>query len=144
MGREGNNPKRRIAASGTLDLSGREELAARLKYVGSAHHKCFPANYGFNPPSSPRPWKSVCDGKRIVLKEEAENLLRVGVMKEMFSPLLGNGFPKYVWSVDNSGDAYEAKTDSGNPGQYHGYRLEEDDPMRAIVLNTWNKRCRQA
>jgi hypothetical protein len=42
--------------------------------------------------------------------------------------------------VDGQGEAYEAKTHSNNRGQYHGYRLEESDPMRDVVIRTWKER----
>jgi hypothetical protein len=145
MAREGNNPKRRIAARDRLAPEEREGLAARLVYGGSGYHKRFPTVYGFGPHSGRRPWKSICDGKRVVAKEEAEQLMRAGVLKGMLSEPMGHGgFPQYVWSVDNDGEAYEAKTDAQRPGPYHGYRLEEDDPMREVVLKTWEERCRQA
>jgi hypothetical protein len=141
MVREGNNPKRRIGEFGRLAPDERQALAASVAYVGSGHHKRFPAAYGFGPHASPRPMKSVCDGKRVVPREEAEQLLRGGVLAGMFSEPSEQGFPKYIWSVDGQGEAYEAKADPGNPGQYHGYRLEEADPMRELVLKAWKRRC---
>jgi len=50
-----------------------------------------------------------------------------------------NGLPKYIWAVDEQGEAYEAKT--GNDG-YHGYRLDEasEKIMRELVLIEWAKR----
>jgi hypothetical protein len=110
-------------------------------YEGSGYHKRFPAVYGFGPASSPRPSKSLCDGIRVIPKEEAEQLLRAGVLSGMFSEPSEKGFPNYVWSVDANGEAYEAKTHPNNEGYYHGYRLEEHDPMRQLVLKIWNQRC---
>jgi hypothetical protein len=49
--------------------------------------------------------------------------MRRGVLKGMFSESAEHGSPQYVWSVDEAGEAYEAKTDAKNPGPYHGYRL---------------------
>jgi hypothetical protein len=136
---QGNNPKRRIAPSDELGFAAREGLAARLVYIGSGHHKRRPADFGFQPPVSPRPWKSVCDGHRIITKEEACQLFRAGIMNGMISNLPDDGIPKYVWSVDVNGEVYEAKI--GGSG-YHGYRLEEEDDFRAYVLKQWNQRCR--
>ncbi len=45
--------------------------------------------------------------------------------------------PKYVWSVDPDGEVYEAKIGQGG---YHGYRLEEEDDMRSLVLKEWRQR----
>jgi hypothetical protein len=136
--RQGNNPRRRIAPPDALELPARKELAARLAYFGSSHHKRRPADYGFHPPVNPRPWKSVCDGRRIITMEEARQLFRAGIMNGMFSNLSDDGVPKYVWAVDADGEAYEAKI--GNSG-YHGYRLEEEDDFRAFVLKEWKQRC---
>jgi hypothetical protein len=136
--RQGNNPKRRIAPPDQLELAAREALAARLVYVGSSHHKRWPADYSFHPPVNPRPWESVCDGHRIILKEEAAQLFRDGVIRGMFSNLSDDGVPKFVWAVDSEDEAYEAKIDRSG---YHGYRLEEEDDFRALVLEEWEKRC---
>ncbi len=140
MTRKGNNPKRNIADPGRLNDEEKSSLAKRLQYVGRAYHKRFPGDYGFQPPCNPRPCKSLCDDKRIVLKQEAVSLFRAGIMKGMFSNDLENfmkDIPKYVWSVDSDGEAYEAKI--GSDG-YHGYRLGEDDDWRKVVLKTWKNR----
>lgn len=140
MARAGKNPKRRIAAPNRLNLAERSALARQLIYVGSANHKRSPGDYGFHPPCSPRPAKSLCDGKRIILKDEAISIFQAGIMKGMFSDYQKNtnGFmPKYVWGVDSTGEPYESKLGSG---VYHGYRLEEEDDWRKIVLDEWKKR----
>ena len=137
--RRGNSTKRRIVSLDTLDTPAREDLARQLSYVGSAHHKRQPGDYDFQPPVNPRPWKSICDGRRTILKDEAARLLREGILNGMFSDLSDDGVPKFVWAVDGEGEAYEAKRDSSG---YHGYRLEEDDEMRRVVLREWEKRCR--
>jgi hypothetical protein len=109
-----------------------------VTYVGSALHKRHPADYGFQPPVNPRPWKSLCDAKRVILKAEAEALLRQGVVLGLFSDFPDDGAPKYIWSVDAEGEVYEAKIDSNG---YHGYRLEKDDDFRPLVLKEWTRRC---
>lgn len=115
-------------------------MAAKFTYVGSGHHKRMPGDYGFQPPINPRPWKSLCDVKRSIAQAEAQELLRQGVLMGLFSNFLEGEMPKYVWSVDAEGQAYEAKL--GRDG-YHGYPLEEDDDFRSVVLKEWSKRCRQ-
>ena len=59
----------------------------------------------------------------------------------MVSAFREGGYPKYVWAVDEKGEAYEAKW--GDDGQsYHGYRLGDDDRMmRDYVIDEWEKRC---
>jgi hypothetical protein len=143
MPREGNDPRRRIVKLDRLKPEERTQLAARITYLGSGYHKRFPAagGYDFGPAAGPRPAKSVCDGIRVVPKAEAEQLLRNGVLMGMFSDPLEDGLPMYVWSIDQQGEVYEAKTHPNNRGQYHGYRLEENDPMRARVLSTWKERA---
>lgn len=139
MARQGNRPDRRVAKADLLDDDGRRRLADCLVYVGSAHHKRSPGDYGFNPPASPRPMKSLCDGHRVILRDEARQLFRTGVLMGMFSGFQGDARPKYVWCVDRDGEIYEAKIGLGG---YHGYRLEDEDDMRAVVLKEWKTRCR--
>ena len=57
----------------------------------------------------------------------------------MFSELSPDEAPKYVWSVDPHGEVYEAKISPGT-NEYKGYRLEEEDAMRAVVLREWKRR----
>lgn len=135
--RSGNHPNRRFASAGTLDDDALEKLADRLVYVSSGHHKRRPGDYGFRPPVNPRPSKSLCDGVRPILLGEAQTIFRLGVLKGMFSQFEDGGMPKYVWSVDGAGEAYEAKI--GNGG-YHGYRLTDEDDMRDYVLQEWKRR----
>jgi hypothetical protein len=136
--RQSKNPKRRLAPPDRLDPLGREVLAAKLLYTGSALHKRRPGDYGFHPPVNPRTWKSLCDGKRPILRTEAAELLRQGLLNGLFSDFPDRGTPKYVWSVDAGGEVYEAKIDSEG---YHGYRLEEEDDFRPLILKEWARRC---
>lgn len=116
------------------------KLSKDAVYVGSGHHKRFPGDYGFSPPVSPRPSKSLCDGLRTILKPEAEALLKSGAEKGMVSSHMFEKFPKYIWSMDDAGEVYEAKTDPNTLGRYHGYRLEEEDAMRELIRANWKKR----
>lgn len=137
MARNAHNPKRRIAPLGSYDI---DRLFSVARYVGSAHHKTRPADYGFNPPTAPRPHKSVGDDLRIVKRREASELLRSGIAWGMVSRYSVNGLPKYIWAVDDTGEVYEAKLD-GNQ-EYHGYRLRADDgAMRRLVMKEWRLRC---
>lgn len=136
--RQGNNPKRRIVLIHDLNAEERKGLVSKLIYVGSALHKTKPGDYSFHPPVNPRPWKSICDGLRVIVLAEARELFREGILAGMFSKFPAGGVPKYVWAVDNKGEVYEAKI--GDDG-YHGYRLEEDDAMRKLVLKEWVQRC---
>ena len=140
-GRSGDNPKRRIISSNLLSDDEREGLAARVRYVGSGHHKRNPADYGLDR-TSPRPTKSLCDADKSVLLDEAQRLLREGIIRAMVSQLGSDGFPKYVWSVADDGKVYEAKTHPNTSGQYHGYPLEGEDDMCSYVKTVWAERCK--
>jgi hypothetical protein len=60
----------------------------------------------------------------------------------MVSQLSEEGFPKFVWCVDEDDTVYEAKTNIKAPEAYHGYPLEAEDDFRAYILVEWRKRCR--
>ncbi len=139
--REGNRPDRRILPAAATTDAIRRSLDERLCYVGSAHHKLRPGDYGFVPSHNPRPSKSVCDDMRPLLRQEASELFRAGIMHGMVSALLDGDLPKYVWAVDALGEVYEAKLGSAN--DYHGYRLGDDEKaMREYVRLEWKRRCR--
>lgn len=137
--RSGTSPKRRIVDPRAFSEEQLRELLGRIRYIGSGHHKRWPADYGFER-TSPRPTKSLCDLERIILSTEAQDLLRAGVLKAMISTPLENGFPKYVWSVSVKNEVFEAKTHPNTPGLYHGYPLNSDDDMREVVLRQWMER----
>jgi hypothetical protein len=83
----------------------------------------------------------VCDDLRPLLRQEASELFRVGIMHGMVSALLEGDLPKYVWAVDAADEVYEAKIGSGT--EYHGYRLDDDEKaMREYVRLEWKRRCR--
>lgn len=137
--RRSNNPKRRIAPLGSFTEADKESLLRMSRYVGSALHKRNPANYGFYPPVNPRGHKSLCDDVRSIPLQEAQRLFESGIRKGIVSTYKQDGIPKYVWSVDEQGEVYEAKL--GNDG-YHGYRLnkENESIMRNNVLQEWKTR----
>lgn len=138
--RQGNRPDRRIEPPDTVPEQDLHALADRIRYEGSAHHKLRPGDYGFSPPSNPRGSKSLCDDLRAILRNEATGLFRRGIEKGMISKRGDDGLPKYVWAVDDRGEAYEAKRGGTYPTDYHGYRLNDNDPQRAVVLDEWNRR----
>ncbi len=131
-------PNRRIAPVGTISDEIRSNLE-RVRYVGSPHHKSRPADYGFDPPVSPRGSKSLCDDIRPITLREAVKLFRAGIRLGMVSKSLKNGLPAFVWAVDDAGEAYEAIGDGPN---YHGYRLKYDAANHAAVISEWNERSR--
>jgi len=137
--RQSNNPKRRIAQPGAFTAEQQERFLIAARYVGSANHKRRPADYGFQPPANPRPHKSLCDGLRSIPRAEAAKLFVAGVRKGMVSTSMIDGQPKYVWSVDDFGEVYEAKWDRIG---YHGYRLDKETERDQCqcVLAAWMER----
>lgn len=137
--RQSTNPKRRIAESGSFSAQQQDSLLAKARYIGSAVHKKRPADYGFHPPSNPRPHKSLCDDLRPIPATEADELFKAGVRKGMVSTSFIDGLPKYIWSVDDDGEVYEAKWDRDG---YHGYRLDKGSEryQRDCVLKAWGER----
>ena len=136
---KGNNPKRRIAKHGHYNARQLASFAA-ARYNGMGHHKTKPADYGFDPPAAPRPSKSVCDDKRIVMRAEAVQLFQAGVRRGLVSTHMVGKLPKYAWALDGHGEVYEAKL-GGDMRSYHGYRLREDErAMREWVAEEWKKR----
>ncbi len=71
-------------------------------------------------------------------------MLQAGILNGMISDFFFADFPKFVWYVDERDEVYEAKTDTRTLGTYHGYRIEEDDDMRAHIKAVWKQRCRRA
>lgn len=137
--RTGNNPTRRVVAANTFTEDELLDLAKRVHYAGSGHHKRNPLDYGLER-TNPRPTKSLCDVKRSIVLAEAQALLDTGIKKCMISSPAEDGLPKYVWSVSESGEAFEAKTHPNTPGAYHGYPLEDEDDMRACIIEAWRQR----
>lgn len=140
MKRSGNNPKRRVADSASIDKTLLHLLSDRVRYVGSGHHKRYPADYGFER-TNPVPTKSLCDAVKPVMLDEARAQLVQGVMRGMISLPAADGFPKYIWSVDADGRVFEAKTHPNTAGLYHGYPLEKEDDMCEYIRTMWNLRC---
>lgn len=141
--REGKRPDRRIATADSIDDVTLKALVDRVTYVGSANHKSKPGDYGFIPPTNPRPSKSLCDDIGTVLLEEAKALFSAGIMRGMVSNFTSGSVPKYVWAVDDQEQVYEAKTNPRHETVYHGYRLGEDEKaMRDWILKEWKQRCR--
>lgn len=134
------DPTRRIADPDSWPEKQRNDLSDRAKYVGSGHHKRYPANYGLER-TNPRRTATVCDAERVLKLDEAMSLLDSGIKKGMVSTVLeADGMPKYIWSVSPEGQPFEAKTSASTPWQYHGYPLDKNDSMCQRVLEAWNDR----
>lgn len=137
---KGYNPKRRIAVNGSVPLHRLRELAQKASYGGNPEHKRSPGDYGLTPAASPRPGKTLCDGERQILKEEAEALLRAGLRKGMVSPCAMDSWPQNVWTLSEVGEAFEFQLENPTLGVYHGYPMPQNDDFRAVVEEEWKKR----
>lgn len=116
-----------------------DRLGAQVRYVGSGHHKRYPADYGFAR-ANPVPWSSLCDERRPIGLGEATALLVSGIARGMVSERSTDGIPRYIWAVSSRREVFEAQTHPNTPGLYHGYPLNDNDDMKAVVLNTWDRR----
>jgi len=138
--RTGYNPKRRIAPVGILSAEAREKQRSLAKYGGNPEHKRSPGDYGLTPPAQPRPGKTLCDGERPLLKEEAEKMLREGLCKGLTSICDTHVWPQNVWSVSEKLEVFEAQLENPEQGIYHGYPMPMDDDFRNVVLKEWAAR----
>ena len=132
--RRTGNPKRRLYEGSQQAL---EELAQRACYTGNPSHKRNPGDFGLKPPSQPRPGKTLCDGTGIFSREDAQHLLEEGIRRGSVSAQWRNGWPQNVWTVTGMGTVLETALENQETGTYHGYPLQESDPMRECILDFW-------
>jgi hypothetical protein len=131
------NPKRRLC-SGELLQERQQALSAQIekvRYRGNPEHKRNPGDYGLDPPSAPRPGKTLCDQVEIYSRAEALTLLQAGVLRGTFSVQQRDGWPQNVWAVTERGELLEAQVEG--QGIYHGYPMAEADPFRKKILDRW-------
>ncbi len=135
------NPKKELARlTEALKLT-LERLVGMVKYTGSPFHKRNPGDFALTPPAAPRNDRTLCDEAGITSKITAVRLLRLGIKLGLVSEQNRNGFPKYIWSVENgeSPIVFEAILENEGTGQYHGYPLKKNDPIYEDVLERWRK-----
>ena len=136
--KDGNNKQARIASKGTWGEGRLNDLENSVIYRCLKKHKGRTAK-GDVPPHKAT---SKCDEKRRIQQSEAEKMLKEGIKASMMSdPAEPEGWPKYIWAVDGDGEVYEAKESRNHPGEYHGYRLNEDFRRRDDMLKEWIERC---
>ncbi len=108
-----------------------------VRYVGSPYHKRNPGDFGLDPPSLPRPDKTLCDPAGIFRKSAAQELLLAGVRRGLVSERFEDGFPQNVWAVTPQGIPLEAQLQNRLNGEYHGYPLPSSDPLSEAVCQWW-------
>lgn len=106
-----------------------ENLANRVRYIGSAEHKTYPSPAGH---PALRSSASKCPPQINI--DQAEQWLRSAIRLGQFSTLFEGAFPRHVWGKFN--DRYwEARLSNRSQGLYHGYEVDPDvDDIPADVL----------
>lgn len=137
MSRSTPNSKRRLISPEDLpDVETRRLLASRVRYRGSPYHKRNPGDFGLSPPAAPRPGKTLCDEVGIFKRTVAEELVRDGLVRGMWSERRNGDFPALVW-VCEKGFVLEAVIDVN--GEAHGYPLADFDPLAKEVRARWQR-----
>ncbi|MGZ8245908.1 hypothetical protein [Methylomagnum sp.] len=113
-----------------------QQLAEKVRYGGNPEHKRNPGDFNLNPPSNPRQAKTLCDEVGIFKRTEALALLREGLRRGLVSIQERNGWPQNIWAVVN-GRSLQAMLENAEQGTYHGYPLQEDEPLADEVLKRW-------
>jgi len=131
------NPKRRLCLAEVFQDRRRvvSSQIGKVRYSGNPEHKRNPRDFGLDPPSAPRPGKTLCDQVEIYGRAEALTLLRAGLLRGTFSMQERDGWPQNVWAVTERGEPLEAQLEG--QGVYHGYPMAEADPFRAKILDRW-------
>lgn len=131
------NPKRRIRTR--VDAARMAELASRVVYAGSRYHKRNPGRFGLTSPGEPRLDKSWCERVNISDPNVAQGLLREGVLRGLVSEQERgeSHFPQNIWAVTPQNEALEAELTNEVLGTYHGYPMQQSDPLMPEVLRRW-------
>ena len=113
--------KRRKIGGWPEDADSPDDLAERVKYVGSPEHKDHPS-----PAGPPRLRSDATPCEEIMTRDVDRNTqaLQEGIRRRCVSPVFEGGYPKYVWTWMD-GVLYEARHINGPQGTYKGYRLED-------------------
>lgn len=96
-----------------------KELSEKATYYCYKKHK------------PPKGWGSICP--KAITQEEAEAMIKAAFARNSFGPLIGNGWPKFVWYYSEAyGCYFEAKPGGERPTDFHGYPVEsvEDVPFK--------------
>ena len=112
-------------------------LAAKVIYTGSPYHKRVPGDFGLVPPSEPRTDASLCDGTKIFQRSVAQRLLKKGIEQGLVSIQERAGFPQNIWAVTDDQIPVEAQLENEVQGTYHGYPMQNSDPLSREILRRW-------
>jgi hypothetical protein len=114
------------------------ELGRQACYTGSPVHKKSSGDFALQPPSSPRPDKTLCDKVNIFNRIEASRLLKEAFNRGLISQAKAQNnktWPKYVWAITKEGHPVEGVYDSQG---YHGYPLPDArTPLYEEIVKRW-------
>lgn len=113
-----------------------EQLTKKVRYGGNPEHKRNPGDFNLSPPSNPRQAKTLCDEVGIFKRADALALLKEGLRRGLVSVQERNGWPQNIWAVVN-GRSLQAMLENAEQGTYHGYPLQEDEPLANEILKHW-------
>ena len=69
-------------------------------------------------------------------------MLKEGLRRSMVPPGTGGGLPSPVWAVDDrTGIVYEARVTKADAAEYHGYPVQDRDPLKGEIINKWRERA---
>lgn len=118
-------PRRRRPRKGDIGVPQAvdlDDLAGRVRYVGSTEHKDFPSFAGI---PRLRADASICP-REIRDQAMVEDWLRSAIRRGAVSKRFNGGFPRYIWY--RSGDTvFEARLVNQGDGSYKGYPLGRDE-----------------
>jgi hypothetical protein len=112
--------RREIDTSHSADL---EDVAGRVKYIGSAEHKTYPSPAG---PPSLRADATKCDPALHGDFEVLAGWLREAIRRGCVGAPWEGGFPRYAWARQD-GVWYEGRLVNSGLGQYKGYALDNGE-----------------
>jgi hypothetical protein len=99
-----------------------DDVASKVRYVGSAEHKSFPSFAG---PPALRSDASRCD-PGLADPDDLTEWLRSGIRGGHVGGHWDGGFPRYVWHK-RSEACYEARLVNRGLGEYKGYPLDPEE-----------------
>lgn len=97
-----------------------QEAAGKVRYTGSPYHRSPGSKAGAIVPrlgltsKCPPKWTN----------EDATRVLRLAIREGRVSQVWEEGYPRYVWHLDDD-ILYEARLTNSGTGEYHGYPLED-------------------
>jgi len=114
------------------------ELGRQARYIGNPVHKKYPGDFDLDPPSNPRPDKTLCDKVNILKIEEASRLLKEAFRRGLISQAKAQNsdiWPKHVWAMTEEGHPVEAVYDDHG---YHGYPIPDArTPLYEEIVKRW-------